>query len=764
MQHHSHVKSLAAALVVVFSLTAVAGHTWRVSNVSELVTAIEEINDMVSGEGHDYQSGYPHRIELEPGTYDLSEVSMSDHSHLYFKSSYNLTIVGLGNGPGDTVLVGGGAAKGKRVIYSEGGSNYGFSIYTNFTVTGGYAFGNGGAICTGNSRAQYLGLIVTNNTAVVPQGADSRWSGCGGGCANGTAIGCSFADNKAATAGGGFYTGGKHSFGYEPYVADCVFSNNQQTTGYGAYYGGGALCSYGTVSNCIFIANRGVYGGAFGFTDTTGKSQGLYNCAFTNNTSTYDGGAVFKATIVSGCTFSGNTARYGGAIDLADVVEDSVFEGNSSAYGGAIYGYQAASCVLDGCTFITNTASTQGGAVYDCTAMTNCVFVGNRTTSNNGGAVCLSTTTPNQGVVDCAFTNNVCGSQVGGALSGTVPLISGCDFYANTNLFNNSNYGDGGAIYLGSANTSVLITNCTFGLNFCYGHGSDIRNAASGTRVIDSKFHGSTAAASGAGVAVETKDFGSETYHPVAFTNCYFTGLTRGSYAVGRRCEFYNCRFSGIDMNCYMTYDCNLYNCIVENCTAGGANCHIDGSSDSSLYKSVNTIYSGNHNTTYLHTVNNKTLVNCTIVSNVCDSCRYGGIIRNCPMINCLLQGNYQAGWIDIKYKYTDSVVEQYLTNCVYMTDCGYLKDHLDHSAGCRKATRAIRFVGGETTPYAIARDPFVINRAYQDENILSLVVDKDVYGQKRFARDHDVVAGDRLDIGAAECQLPPSGLKFIVR
>ena len=102
-------------------------------------------------------------VWLEPGVYDLKDVAMeeAEASHLVVKAG--VTLCGRGEKPGDTVLLGGGEAVGRRVA-RFGYGNYSHTTASNLTFTGGYVEGteNGGAILGGGST-WLQDCIISNN-------------------------------------------------------------------------------------------------------------------------------------------------------------------------------------------------------------------------------------------------------------------------------------------------------------------------------------------------------------------------------------------------------------------------------------------------------------------------------------------------------------------------------------------------------------------------------------------------------------------------
>ncbi|WP_407431931.1 hypothetical protein [Methanobrevibacter sp.] len=238
--------------------------------------------------------------------------------------------------------------------------------------------GTGGAISQGNvynstfilNRADNVGGAIYLGNATDCTFTNST-SETGGVMYGGNAKNCTFTKNKAYAFGGAIYGGN---------VIDCTFAKNKADRGGAIYQGNANNCTFtdntaekdggaifkGDAINCTFIGNTAHHGGAMncedinrnytaeGCTFIGNSADGggatyfvdVFNCIFTNNTSTCDGGAVYKRAAVN-CTFTGNTAeRDGGAIFKGDAIN---------------------------CTFIGNSVQHQGGAMYEGTACL-CIF------------------------------------------------------------------------------------------------------------------------------------------------------------------------------------------------------------------------------------------------------------------------------------------------------------------------------------------------------------------------------------------------------
>jgi len=201
-----------------------------------------------------------------------------------------------------------------------------------------------------------------------------------------TVRGCTFENNDEFGIRASRYS--------EAIVRDCRFTNNVKrgirahesahtvaNSTFDGNHEGGVLIVIAamTFNNCIFAGNTAVNGGAIDV-DMDGQLT-LTGCAFTDNSATGRGGAVycysFNSLSIEDCTFTGNTAEEGGAVHIR-----------------AFYG--SGFIPIDFCSFFDNTATVAGGAVYFggdvvYTRFTNCTFSEN--TAPSGSAIRQSTYT-----------------------------------------------------------------------------------------------------------------------------------------------------------------------------------------------------------------------------------------------------------------------------------------------------------------------------------------------------------------------------------
>ncbi|MEN8006188.1 MAG: right-handed parallel beta-helix repeat-containing protein [Candidatus Krumholzibacteriota bacterium] len=240
------------------------------------------------------------RIEVSPGVYRENNLVMTE----------GVVLIGMGTGPGDVVLDGGGSG---RIILCE--SIIQSSYIENLTLANGRAFGassydqSGGALLSSNSSLRISKCIFSANEAESHGGAIR--------CNNSTLL-----------------------------INDCLFTGNSAPNG-----GGGAVdCSYGSsplFRNCDFENNSASWGGALSC--RADSSPMVADSHFKNNTAMGDlgfGGAVFSD------------------FQATPVFTYSTFSGNQALYGGALASFQDAETNLENCTVTGNSAEFSGGGLF----------------------------------------------------------------------------------------------------------------------------------------------------------------------------------------------------------------------------------------------------------------------------------------------------------------------------------------------------------------------------------------------------------------
>ena len=238
-----------------------------------------------------------------------------------------------------------------------------------------------------------------------------------------------------------------------------------------------------------------------------GGTLELYDCTFTSNKADNEGGAIYneEGTIdLSACIFDGNSATYaGGAISniKGTVTSNGVCKFNDNYVtmynGGAIYNEGGAIELTGPTSFTHNSAIGLGGAIYNdpsgTVTLDTCYFDANL--ANMGGAIA------NDNLLElhaCTFTSNEADND-GGA------IYNGMDSHANLDgctFTSNKADNDGGAIYnekSGTGTTIVTLDDCTFNDNTATNYGGAIFNGIKGDVTLDDcEFNGNTAVKGGA--------------------------------------------------------------------------------------------------------------------------------------------------------------------------------------------------------------------------------------------------------------------------
>ena len=401
----------------------------------------------------------------------------------------------------DSSFTGNNATSGGAVYLSTYNSTLNNSNFTNNTANSGGAVSllGGDNVLTRsifiNNSAKSVGGAVwglvlngilsassfVNNSAT--SGGAIGWEGT-----NGTFSSSNFTGNKAQN-GGAIYLYPMDAYnlkGFNCVLSASSFTGNNATDGGAVYWN----CTNGTLRDSSFINNSANAGGAVYWSGMNGTLSGS---SFDNNSAGF-GGAVFwsqyatngtlsdssfnynsgdnggavrwdgASGTLTGSSFNYNSARFGGAVywdGASGVLDNSSFDYNSGDNGGAVFWSQyATNGNLTGSSFINNSATNLGGAVYWDGA--DGVLSGSNFTGNNasvhGGAVYWDGA---DGVLSGSnFTGN--NATSGGAVDwwGVNGTLSGSTFIDNTAVYGGavSWVGDNGTLgdsnFVG--NTAVL--------------------------------------------------------------------------------------------------------------------------------------------------------------------------------------------------------------------------------------------------------------------------------------------------------------------
>jgi len=188
---------------------------------------------------------------------------------------------------------------------------------------------------------------------------------------------------------------------------------------------------------------------------------------------------------------------------------------DSNDSGGGMYN-NSGSPILTSCTFIGNSAESQGGAMYSdpeyggSPTLTNCIFSGNFAYDGGGMA-----TDGNHVLTNCTFSNNSADNYGGGM------MISRGDSQTLTNCrFTNNSASNGGGILTRWGTPTLKLTNCIFNANSALTDGGGFGCGHSEPTLINCTFIGNSAGDDGGGIC--SFAFGSI----LTVTNCILWGNT----------------------------------------------------------------------------------------------------------------------------------------------------------------------------------------------------------------------------------------------
>jgi hypothetical protein len=192
--------------------------------------------------------------------------------------------------------------------------------------------------------------------------------------------------------------------------------------------------------------------------------------------STATGTAAFTILTVTAGTVTLNRLSFtngNGAITVDNlaqlIVTGGVFSGNTAANGGAINNTAGTVVQVNGASFIDNTATGDGGAMYVFTALgdqiTDCRFLGN-TAAGSGGAYW-----------EWSNGTTISGSTFGGNKATTGGALYFDDQFSQitaTVVYGNTATGNGGGMFDSPGGTPVPITGSMFLANHAGGAGGGI--------------------------------------------------------------------------------------------------------------------------------------------------------------------------------------------------------------------------------------------------------------------------------------------------
>lgn len=433
-------------------------------------------------------------------------------SLIRYNSKDEISSEALGNGGGGICAVGkksdvtldGVTVTGNKATYSKKGTGAGIEAQggsltvKDSTISNNEAQGNGGGIFSAEGN-----VLDVSGSTIQGNKADN-----GGGIHMGEARDTSKTPSKATITdtkildneaigsgeGGGVYVGGPRA---DATLKGCTVANNKSVS-----TGGGIAAKLGTVTldDTTVENNQAVNGGGlFHLGIAVPGSLTLQNGSIIrNNTASSMGGGLFLWGNVGlksdNSEISGNKALYGAGIaasqytanfaspklELVDTKVNNNGDANT-VMGGGIYAAQGVVLNAKNTKFLGNTANSGGGILLYLNSsadLNNSEVSGNKATGNGGGVYVYDATcsvTANSGT---ALTNN--SANKGGAIynGGTLTLADG-----TTVAGNSANIGGG----LYSTNNATISTGCTFANNTATEQAADIYITGKGSTLTLTK-------------------------------------------------------------------------------------------------------------------------------------------------------------------------------------------------------------------------------------------------------------------------------------
>ncbi len=297
-------------------------------------------------------------------------------------------------------------------------------------------------------------------------------------------------DNSAILDGfiiTGAVSGGIYNFSSSPILANLTIIGNS------SWYDGGGITNYGsspTLKNVILQGNKAKSGG--GMANIDGSNPVLVDVVFLENVAEYNGGGLdhrySSKLLMENVNFIGNSAQYGGAIALSGsqniTLTNVTFTGNkASIYGGGIFEANCKNVAMTEVNFGENRAD-HGAALahFDSDTLLTRVDFDTNTASLNGGAIFNEK--GNLTIIGAYFRNNKVTLDSPHMIGGNGGAIWSRDLSKikiyNALFWKNVAFNGGSAIY-NAKNSQLLIVNASFS----HHDGTVIENGFQETRLIN---------------------------------------------------------------------------------------------------------------------------------------------------------------------------------------------------------------------------------------------------------------------------------------
>ena len=454
---------------------------------------------------------------------------------------YNATIDGsyfnrseAKNKGGIIFIIGEEATISSSVLANSSSKNSGGAIYVNGdnTTIMGSEFAN--ITATAHGGAIYIAGAYTDIDFSSFYNCTTLKTFAGGAIYiddEGTTISYSnFTKSFAGTAGAISINGANTT------IDHCNLYDNEVTGSAGAIHvsGSNTILEYNNFTNNI------AKGGSGGALDIGGENASVLYSNFDHNDAKDNGGAInwiggHGSDSIIGSLFTFNTcsgtSKGGGAIywtagdgiiTAGGLIKDTVFINNSALgkHGGAINWFHALDSVFDNCTFINNTSTSDGGALYtghqsgggDNLSIINSRFY-NNTAGLHGGAI--ANQMANSLIYNCDFNYNSA-YQSGGSIlmkegAADNSVIDHCNISNSQVFLSGDRWGEGGgSISIGGGDDNITISNCLITMSTVqYRYGGSVAVRSTNSSIINVTIINSTTLNEGAGSIYWSGSYGT---------------------------------------------------------------------------------------------------------------------------------------------------------------------------------------------------------------------------------------------------------------
>jgi hypothetical protein len=283
------------------------------------------------GGGHVPTSPYTNWVDAATNLHDVMAVTVGGDTVLVTNGVYtltnqisittNITLRSENNGTNDAIntIINGDNYAGKPVTNRCFTLSHSNAVVEGFTITNGFAMGDGGGVNITSSGGTLRNCLVIGNTS-------SNGSGGGGGVyatgAKSVVTNCDVIANAAKLPAGTVSTGGGGlmlASGAQAWNSRIMYNQSPLSSSSG---GGAFLSSGGSLVNCTIMNNTNLAGYGGGGVWVMGAGNTLRNCLITGNNKgaqnngagvgTHGGGAV-----IENCTIVGNSGDGIGASNWA---------------------------------------------------------------------------------------------------------------------------------------------------------------------------------------------------------------------------------------------------------------------------------------------------------------------------------------------------------------------------------------------------------------------------------------------------------------